>query len=299
MADPTDAPADIERRVTVTRLFAASIERVFAAWTEPEQMARWWGPHGFTIPVSQAELRPGGSFRYCMRAADGQEHWVHGTIDDIVPPSRLVTTSIVENPNGREDFAVTSEISFSDEGGRTRVAIETRARALGDEDVPPAKGIEIGWNQSLEKLESDLAHGPLLLTVKRRFAAAPDRVFDAWLDRDVATRFLFATPGGVMERVEIDPRVGGRFLIDERRGTDVARHFGEFVEIDRPRRLVFRLATGEEQAPSLVRIAIEPAPDGCELTLTHTIDREWASYEERVRAGWTKMLDGLANIVSA
>ena len=77
------------------------------------------------------------------------------------------------------------------------------------------------------------------VTVERHVAAAPGRVFDAWLDPDSVRHWLFATPDGAMERVEIDPRVGGGFTIVERRGGDLAAHFGEYVEIDRPRRLAF------------------------------------------------------------
>ncbi len=59
---------------------------------------------------------------------------------------------------------------------------------------------------------------PIILTVERHIDAPPERVFDAWLDAGAVGQWLFATPGGVMEKVEIDPRVGGKFLIVERRG---------------------------------------------------------------------------------
>lgn len=132
------------------------------------------------------------------------------------------------------------------------------------------------------------------LEITRRFAASPERVFDAWLDPATVGRWLFATPGGVMRRVEIDPRVGGRFRVDEQRGEALARHAGEYLEIDRPRRLVFRFATGGEAAPTIVTIAVVPAEGGCVLTLTHAIDAAWADHADRTRNGWTKILEGLS-----
>eukprot|EP01030_Chromulinospumella_sphaerica_P018450 gene18450-18316_t len=77
------------------------------------------------------------------------------------------------------------------------------------------------------------------LTVSHTYRSPAERVFDAWLDPDKAGRFLFATPDGEMIRVEIDPVVGGGFNFTERRGTDDVAHVGAYLEIDRPRRLVF------------------------------------------------------------
>ena len=135
------------------------------------------------------------------------------------------------------------------------------------------------------------------LEVSRRIAAPPEQVFDAWLDPETVGRWLFATPDGVMERVEIDPRVGGRFEIDERRGDELAEHFGEYLEIDRPRRLVFSFAAMRDAGYTRVTVTIVPDGDGSLLTLVHEMDPEWADYEQRTREGWTKILAGLAREV--
>ena len=135
------------------------------------------------------------------------------------------------------------------------------------------------------------------LEVSRRIAAPPERVFDAWLDAKALGRWLFATPDGVMERVEIDARVGGRFEIDERRGDQRAEHFGEYLEIDRPRRLVFSFAAMRDAGFTRVTVTIVPDGDGSLLTLVHEMDPEWADYEQRTREGWTKILAGLAREV--
>jgi uncharacterized protein YndB with AHSA1/START domain len=131
--------------------------------------------------------------------------------------------------------------------------------------------------------------------VKHRFTAAPERVFDAWLDPEKARRFLFATPTGQMVQAETDPRVGGRFTFTDRRdGVDVV-HAGEYMEIDRPRRLVFTFAV-PIYSTIVTRVIIEIAPldDGCELTLTH--EGLPPEYTERSVEGWTRILAGLDGI---
>jgi uncharacterized protein YndB with AHSA1/START domain len=140
------------------------------------------------------------------------------------------------------------------------------------------------------------ATAPLVVRVTRRFEAAAERVFDAFLDPARARHFLFATPGGEMVRADIDPRVGGAFtFIDRRDGEDI-EHVGTYLEIDRPRRLVFTFGVPRYD-PRMTRVTIEiaPAGAGCTLTLIHeNVPSEWA---EQTQAGWTKILDGLAKTV--
>jgi uncharacterized protein YndB with AHSA1/START domain len=130
------------------------------------------------------------------------------------------------------------------------------------------------------------------LQVVRRFDAAAERVFDAWLDPGTAAKWLFATASGQMIRVEIDPRVGGLFNFTRRDGDDV-EHVGEYLEIDRPRRLVFTFSV-PKYSTQVTRVSIDivPLESGCELTLTHEdVLPEWASQTE---AGWGMILDSLA-----
>jgi uncharacterized protein YndB with AHSA1/START domain len=132
-----------------------------------------------------------------------------------------------------------------------------------------------------------------VLCVSRNFDASPERVFDAWLDPATAGKWLFATPTGQMVHLEIDARPGGSFLIVERRGGEDVEHKGEYVELDRPSRLVFTFAV-PKYSPLVTRVelAFVPAGSGCELTLTHEgVLAEWASSTEE---GWRSILDGLA-----
>jgi uncharacterized protein YndB with AHSA1/START domain len=131
------------------------------------------------------------------------------------------------------------------------------------------------------------------LVVTRAFDARPELVFDAWLNADSARRWLFAAPNGQMVRAEIDPRVGGRFVFVDRRDGDDVEHVGEYLEIDRPKRLVFTFGVPKfSDVFTRVIVEIAPSGSGCQLTLTHEgVLTEWI---DRSRSGWTMILDALA-----
>jgi uncharacterized protein YndB with AHSA1/START domain len=129
------------------------------------------------------------------------------------------------------------------------------------------------------------------LRLTRHFDASAERVFDAWLDPATAGRWLFATDSGEMLNVEIDPRVGGRFSFTRRDGEDV-EHVGEYLEIDRPRRLVFTFAVPKyDPAVTRVTLDITPVGQGCELVLTHEdVLPEWS---DATQQGWGMILGHL------
>jgi uncharacterized protein YndB with AHSA1/START domain len=140
---------------------------------------------------------------------------------------------------------------------------------------------------------SDTAPKTVQVTATHRYEVAPERVFDAWLDPAIAGQFLFATPTGRMIRAEIDPRIGGRFTFTDRRPDmgDI-EHVGTYVEIDRPRRLVFDFAVPKFSLQvSTVTLDFAPSGDGCELTLTH--DGVLEEYAKGTRTGWSMILAAL------
>lgn len=130
------------------------------------------------------------------------------------------------------------------------------------------------------------------LRITRHFDFPMERVFDAWLDPEKARRFLFATPTGTMLRVEIDARVGGSFTIVRRDGDEV-EHVGSYLEIERPRRLVFTFSVPKySKEVTRVTIELKPQGNGCEVTLIHEgVLPEWL---EASRSGWGMILDTLA-----
>ena len=135
------------------------------------------------------------------------------------------------------------------------------------------------------------------ITVTRVFREGCEAVYDAWLNPAVARQFFFATDSGEMVKAEIDARVGGRFLMVDRRGGEDVPHGGRFEALDRPNRIVFTFAvppdTGDETRVELLFDAIE---SGCRLTLNHGLHPDWAAYEAQTREGWRRMLEKLEQV---
>jgi uncharacterized protein YndB with AHSA1/START domain len=134
--------------------------------------------------------------------------------------------------------------------------------------------------------------------VRRRFRAPAEHVFDAWLDPKTASKWLFAKAMGTNVCAEIDGRVGGWFYIVDRRNGEDIEHVGEYFEVDRPNRLVFKLLV-EKYAQNFdgVTVQIVPLAHGCELTLTNDIAPNMADTVRRIEACWGDLLDRLAETI--
>ncbi len=137
--------------------------------------------------------------------------------------------------------------------------------------------------------------GTIKVQVTRRYDAAIERVFDAFLDPAQAGKFMFATPNGQMIRAEISPRVGGSFVFVDRRPNGDAEHYGTYLEIDRPRKLVFKFAVAKDAAESdVVSIDFLKREKRCEISLTHEMSAKFEKHKDKVAEGWTSILTGLA-----
>jgi uncharacterized protein YndB with AHSA1/START domain len=137
---------------------------------------------------------------------------------------------------------------------------------------------------------------PAPIVVKREFAFTAERVFDAWLTPEVTRRWLFTLDDSEVIKCEIDARVGGKFEIIDKRDSGEYKgeilHIGEYLEIDRPRRLVFTFGVPQFD-PNMTRVEIDIVAkgSGCELTLTHYgVPPEW---QAQTTQGWTMLLGNL------
>jgi uncharacterized protein YndB with AHSA1/START domain len=145
------------RELVITRVFDAPRERVWQAWTDPKHLAQWWGPEGFTNPVCEVDVRPGGAIHIVMRAPDGADHPMRGVFREIVKPERLVFTAFPVDRDGNPLLEQHTVISFADRGGKTELTVKASAVAVAPIAAQFLKGMDTGWAQSIDKLERLLA----------------------------------------------------------------------------------------------------------------------------------------------
>jgi uncharacterized protein YndB with AHSA1/START domain len=138
----------------------------------------------------------------------------------------------------------------------------------------------------------------LTLTVEQRVAATPERVFDAWLDPAMIRRFMLTGPASGVKKVATDARVGGRFDIVMTNEMGEIPHWGEYREIDRPRRLVFTWNSPHAAPDSLVTLSFEAVDGQTRVTLVHEVFPSEASRDGHAK-GWTAILGCLADTLAA
>ena len=149
--------ANPRTEVTLTRIFNAPRELVWKAWTDPAMLARWWGPHGFTNPLCEADVRPGGKILIHMRAPDGTVFPMTGTFDEVAEPECLVFRAVPVDDQGTALLESLTTVTLHDLGGKTKVIVHASAVPLQPVADGMLKGMEPGWSQSLERLAEVVA----------------------------------------------------------------------------------------------------------------------------------------------
>jgi len=154
MATP-DLPDEGE--FSLTRIFDAPRALVWRAWTDPAHLAAWWGPQGFTNPVCELDLRPGGLMRIVMRTPDGQNYPMRGEFVEIAPPERLVFRNFAVDAEDKPLIDGLTTVVFIERDGKTELRLHTRGKALVPFAKPWLQGMGQGWTQSIDRLGEHLA----------------------------------------------------------------------------------------------------------------------------------------------
>lgn len=127
-------------------------DSVWRALTEPGELAKWWGPRGFTTPSIELDLRVGGLYRIAMQPPEGELFHLSGEFRDLDPPARLAYTFVWEPPNP-DDQETVAALSLADMGDSTELALEQGPFAT-EERLALHHG---GWSDSFEKLKALLS----------------------------------------------------------------------------------------------------------------------------------------------
>jgi uncharacterized protein YndB with AHSA1/START domain len=152
-AGATTFTTPTDREIVVTRVVDAPRRLVWEAWTSPEHLPRWMlGPPGWTMPVCEIDLRPGGAWHFVWRRADGTEMGMRGVYQEVTPPERLVAT---ESWGG--DWPETLNILvLSEEGGKTTITQTVLYPSKEARDAALKTGMTDGMSVSFDRLAEHL-----------------------------------------------------------------------------------------------------------------------------------------------
>jgi len=153
-----------DRDLVITRVFDAPRDLVFKAWTDPEQLKRWYAPRGCEIHFAKLDIRPGGTFHSCIRNPKFHDCWCVGVYREIVVPERIVYDMAVADENGNrvepadvgmdpdwpKETVVT--VTFAAQGDKTKVTLHQTA----PESVAKRTGAHPSWIEMLDRLAEGL-----------------------------------------------------------------------------------------------------------------------------------------------
>ena len=244
-----------KNELTITRIFDASREKVWKAWTAPEEIKKWWGPKYFTAPVSKIDLRVGGKYLSCMRGPDGKDYWSTGVYRELVPMERIVVTDSFADEKGTVvpashygmagDFPLELlvTVTFEDLGNKTKMVLRHDGIPFG----MMREMTETGWGESFDKLAEHIAvngtriiaeRGKQEVIITRVFDAPRTLVFRANTDRNLISQWWgpkrFTT---TIDKMDVKPGGQWRFVQRDAAGNEYAFH-GVYHEVRSPERIV-------------------------------------------------------------
>ena len=298
----------------LTRVYRAPRSLVWKVWTEPEHVARWWGPRGFTLTHHSKDLRAGGHWNYTMHGPDGVDYPNVTHYLEVVEGEKLVYD---HGSDGQSKPLFRVRVTFQDvpEGTQMHLtmAFESKEAAIAAGEFIRKAGGHATWDRLAEYLELQIG-GEETFVIHRTFAAPPDLLFKLWTSPEHLARWL-PPVGATMQYLEADIRPGGSafYRMDHPGG----RLFGRVVyhEIEAPLRLTYTQMFSDENKgpgrhpmlpvfPDKMLAAVTFAPEGAgqtRVSVTWRPEGQVAAEElaafvkarEGMTVGWTGSFDKL------
>ncbi|HEY2839086.1 MAG TPA: SRPBCC domain-containing protein, partial [Pirellulales bacterium] len=192
----------------ITRVYDAPLQAVWDAWTDPEQVAKWWGPRGFTITTHSKDLRAGGHWNYTMHGPDGVDYENKTKYFEVVEKEKLVY-----DHGGNDEQAPLFRVTvlFSETGGKTKMEMtmalpSPEALEAVRKIIKQASGYST-WDRLAEYLEKE-STGKEKFVINRTFDAPLELMFEMWTNPDHFSKWLAPT-GFEMEFIKRDIKPGG------------------------------------------------------------------------------------------
>lgn len=299
----------------ITRVYDAPVKVVWDAWTDVKQVAKWWGPRGFTITTHKKDLKAGGTWNYTMHGPDGTDYPNITLYHEVVKYSRLVYD---HGANETQPALFKVTVDFIDLGDKTRMemtmALATPEAAKEIKKFIKKAGGEATWDRLAEYLSAEDT-----FVINRVFDAPIETMFDMWTNPKHLTKWLPPT-GFTMEYFKADIKVGGESFFSMT-GADGMKLFGKsfYKEMTRPNKIVYTQIFCDEKenvskhpmAPvwpdtmlTTVMLA-EEGPHQTRVTVTSIVygeatDAERAMFHDAkagMTMGWTGSFDTLESIL--
>jgi uncharacterized protein YndB with AHSA1/START domain len=288
-------------KIQITRLYDAPVKAVWEAWTDTDQVAKWWGPRGFTITTHSKDLKPGGHWNYTMHGPDGVDYPNKTKYFEVEKYAKLVY-----DHGGNDEQAPLFRVTvlFSEFKGKTKMdmsmAVATPEAAEELRKFIKKAGGNATWDRLAEYLEKE-STGHEKFDINRSFDAPIETVFAMWTDPKHVAQWLPPT-GFRMEFLRAEIKPGGSSFYFMSAETGSAKMYGriEYLKIDKPDRLVYDQQFCDENE-RVTRHPMAPKwPETMRTTVTFTAE---GPEQTRVTVTWEPVgpiaADELATFVQA
>ncbi len=301
--------------IRITRIFHAPVQAVWGAWTDTEQVAKWWGPRGFTITTHGKDLKPGGFWKYTMHGPDGVDYPNNTHYFEVEECSKLVY-----DHGGSDDspplFRV--KVLFSEIEGKTKMDMTmTLATPEAAEEIRAfikKAGGDSTWDRLAEYVEKETS-GKDKFVINRSFDVSRELMFEMWTNPKHFSQWL-PPVGFQMQFIHCDIKSGGSsFYVMTGQGNMKMYGRAEYLKIEKPERIVYTQQFCDENGnvsrhpmsptwPETMLTLVQLAEEGPERTrVTITWEPHGAITPEELDTfikarggmtqGWTGSLDKL------
>ncbi|HVM33183.1 MAG TPA: SRPBCC family protein [bacterium] len=302
------------KEIRLERLYDAPVKRVWDAWVEPDQVAQWWGPRGYTITSHRKDIRTGGLWHYTMHGPDGVDYVNKTKYLEVVPYAKMVYDH-GGNDEQKPLFRVT--VTFQETAGKTllnmTMALPTPEAADQTRGFIKKANGNSTWDRLAEYLVKS-ASGKEVFVINRSFDAPQALLFDLWTQPDHLARWM-GPKGSQMKVLRRDFRPGGESFYSMSMGEGGPVMYGKlkYLEIAPPERLVYLQQFSDEKGgtarhpmaptwPETMRttLLLTPEEGGTRVTLlwepVDAADAEIGTFVQGrsgMTGGWTGSFDAL------